>query len=176
MTPGSAPKRESPAQKQPIPNVARLPLISSSWPGILLNGQTLLRSKIGHVKCTLHWYEEMEQLSARMARTRHGNITVITRHDRDILDDSGPTRYAFHGLYAAFCDTSTMACVKPVSRTSGVGPRWKDEIVREVADEQASAKEGDAHVLNVYDCSGASERRHSVIVWGTRAKRKVSKD
>ncbi|TGZ51747.1 hypothetical protein DBV15_04981 [Temnothorax longispinosus] len=58
-----------------MPKVARLPLVSSSWPGILLNGQTLLRLTIGHVKYAPHWYDEMEQLSARMARTKHGSIT-----------------------------------------------------------------------------------------------------
>lgn len=149
-----------------MPKVARLPLISSSWPGILLNRQILSSSKIGHVRYALHWYDEMEQLSARTARTRHGSITVITRHDRDILDDSGPARHAahFHGFDAVFCNTSTVACIKPVSRTSGIGPRRRRDCARgrrvdERAREWASEREGDAHVPNVYDSPRMSGRR-----------------
>lgn len=135
MTPGSTPKRESPAQKQPMPKVASLPLISFSCSGILLNGQILLRSKMfGHVKCVPHWYDEMEQLSAKTVRTKHGNITVIMWCDRNIFDDFGFVWYAahFHGLDATLCNASTVACVKPVSRTSdiGSGPSGpRDELV-----------------------------------------------
>lgn len=90
MTPGSVPKRESPAQKQPMPKVARLLFTSPNWPGILLYGQTLLLSEIGYVNDKPYWYDVMiEQLLARTARTRYGNIAIITWQNSNILADTG---------------------------------------------------------------------------------------
>lgn len=56
-----------------------------------------------------------------------------------------------------------------------VSGRNGGEIAREVADERASVKEGDAHVPNVYDCAKTSEKRSIVCTYReARAKRKVS--